>query len=341
MEINLIINVKNCLLNGRNSIDKIIEITSKKYPEYKVDRMIEKLAESKFIKENKQKYTSSELRRSSINIKQFDVSSVGRINKVVVEILYSIFMCLIIVALIICINLFLQNKFVEVNNIFENVKCSYLKKTIILVSSMVLSLLFHEFAHILVGLKYGLVPSKLGISLYMNIVPMYYIVTPGTYLASRWKRVKFYIAGVCANFIMFSFFLLFAVIFKEDIFYLTAFSNLQLILVNLVPFSLTDGYFLMSTVLKRINLRLDFIDLITLQNRNLDKADIVLRIYCVISVVYIWILILSNLYWCISSFNEKLCVEINIMPVTLILSVLLTVMTIFIMIMRTCKINEN
>lgn len=220
------------LFNGRNSIDKIIEIISKKYPEYKVDRMIEKLAESKFIKENKQKYISSELRRSSVNIKEFDISNIGKINKVVIEIFYSIFICLIMVSLLICINLFFQNKFLGINNVFENAKCSYLKKTIIFVISMVVSLIFHEFAHILVGLKYGLVPNKLGISLYMNIVPMYYIVTPGTYLASRGKRVKFYIAGVCADFIMFAFFLLFAVMFKEDIFYLIAFSNLQLILIN-------------------------------------------------------------------------------------------------------------
>lgn len=97
----------------------------------------------------------------------------------------------------------------------------------------------------------------------------------------------------------------------------------------------------MLIILKRINLRLDFIDLITFQKRNFNKADLVLRIYCIISVVYIWILILSNLYWGISSLNEKLCLGINIISVTLILSVLLTAITILLMIMRTYKINKN
>ena len=328
------------LFNGHNSIEKITEIMSVKYPEYKVEEMIKKLAKSKFIKGNEEKYISSELKRSSINIKEFDITGLGKIDKGIIRVLYSIFLGLISVSIIICINLLIQNRFIISAYAGQKTQGLYLMKIIVIIVSMIVSLIFHEFAHILVGLQHGLVPIKLGISLYMNVIPMYYIITPGTYLASTYERIKFYIAGVCANFIIFAFFSMFASVFQCDFFYLIAFSNFQLILINLIPFALTDGYFLMSIILKRINLRLDFINIITFQNKNTGKLDIATKIYCVISITYIWILVFNISYWVMKNLVVKLSLGINIITLSLICSILIMAITFFFMIVRTQKIRK-
>lgn len=69
------------LFDGKHSIEEIIESVSMKYPEFKVDDMIIKVSRSKFIKGNATSNVSSELKRSSINIKEFDISFVRRLKQ--------------------------------------------------------------------------------------------------------------------------------------------------------------------------------------------------------------------------------------------------------------------
>lgn len=243
-------------------------------------------------------------------------------------------------AIFICIYLFAADKFKDLNYLLNVISISHVEKILVVVISMFFSLIVHECAHILVGLYYGLPPSKFGISLYMNVIPMYYIITPGTYLIGRYARIKFHIAGVCANFILFAFFFMFGEIFQNDIFYLIAISNFQLALFNLMPFSLTDGYFLMTIFLKKINLRLNFIDAITFRNKNSHKLDITAKVYSVISMLYIVVLSLNISFLIVGILDDYLPSVINITVLVIIISVLITLMIILIMIGKTRRMRD-
>lgn len=327
------------LFDGKHSIEEIIESISIKYPEFKTKDMIMKLARSKFIKGIEVSNVSSELKRSSISIKEFNISSVGKLKRFWVEFFYRLFFLLVIMSIFICLYLFTTNKLRIWNYSLKIAGNSYIEKILVVVACIFFSLIFHELAHILVGLYYRLPPSKFGIALYMNIVPMYYIVTPGTYLIGRYARMKFHIAGVCANFILFAFFFMFGEMFHNDIFYLIAISNFQLILVNLMPFSLTDGYFLMTILLKKINLRLDFIDAITFRNKNSHKSDMTIKVYSVISMLYIVVLSLNVSFWITDILNDYLPSVINVTVLTIIISVVITLIIILIMIGKTRRMS--
>lgn len=328
------------MFDGKHSLKEIEESISKEYSNYKIDDMLMKLAYSKFVKGNINSSFASELRRSSINIKEFDISSIGRLKRSWVEFFYKFFSFLVVASIFICIYLFATNKIVDIGLSFSNFNIQE-KKTLITILCILFSLLFHEFAHILVGLYYKLPPSKFGISLYMNIVPMYYITTPGIYLIGRLARIKYYIAGIGANFVLFAFFFMFGNIFHNDAFFLIAILNIQLILVNLMPFSLTDGYFLMTILLKKINLRLSFIDAITFRSKRTHKADLAVKIYSTISIVYIVVLSLNFSFWIVKGLNDYLFPIENYTFLTIIIAFFITVVIFLIMIRKTQKMNST
>lgn len=327
------------LFDGKHSIEEIIESISIKYPKFKTRDMIMKLAQSKFIKGIGGSNVSSELKRSSISIKEFNISGIGRLKRSWVMLFYRLFLLLVIVSIFICLYLLTTNKLEIWNYSLNDIGDSHIEKILVVIVCIFFSLIFHEFAHILVGLYYRLPPSKFGIALYMNIVPMYYIVTPGIYLIGRNARMKFHIAGVCGNFILFAFFSIFGEMFRNDVFYLIAISNFQLILINLMPFSLTDGYFLMTILLKKINLRLNFIDTITFRKKNSHKSDMAIKIYSAISVLYIVVLSLNISFWITNILNDYLPSIINVTVLAIIISVVITVIIILIMIRKTRKMQ--
>ena len=85
---------------------------------------------------------------------------------------------------------------------------------------------------------------------------------------------------------------------------------------------------------------MDFINVITFQNKNTGKLDIATKIYCVISITYIWILVFNISYWVMKNLVVKLSLGINIITLSLICSILIMAITFFLMIVRTQKIRK-
>lgn len=121
----------------------------------------------------------------------------------------------------------------------------------------IVSIGIHEFAHGIMGYRVGLKPSKLVFSLYVA-TPMFYLKMPGIYSIKPKERIYVWIAGVYANLILASISIILSSFFTgnlKNMFFLFSISNISFIWANLSPLLPLDGYFIMSTLLKRPNLR--------------------------------------------------------------------------------------
>lgn len=121
----------------------------------------------------------------------------------------------------------------------------------------ILSIGVHEFAHAVVGYRYGLKPSSLVFALYIG-TPMFYVKMPGIYTIEPKLRLRVWFAGIYCNMSIAAFAGI-LLQFAEGNFYkfllLVCTTNISLVVANISPLLPLDGYFMLSTLLKRPNLR--------------------------------------------------------------------------------------
>ena len=121
----------------------------------------------------------------------------------------------------------------------------------------VLSIGIHELSHAVVGYRCGLKPKELVFSLYLGS-PMFYIKMPGIYTIAPKKRIFVWAAGVYANLMVAA---ICAILMQctqgswRNMFLICCSTNISLVVANLSPLLPLDGYFILSTLLKRPNLR--------------------------------------------------------------------------------------
>lgn len=140
---------------------------------------------------------------------------------------------------------------------------SYLKNIIITILIMFFSILCHELSHAIVASKYGIIPRKLTLSLYLYISPIVYIKLPGLYTIKPRERILVWGSGITTNILFACIGLVSAVLLKKhgvsesviSIVNLFWYSNGVLAIVNLCPLMPLDGYFMLATTLKIPNLR--------------------------------------------------------------------------------------
>ena len=121
-----------------------------------------------------------------------------------------------------------------------------------------LSLVLHEFAHAIVGYKYGAIPKSFSIAVLYYCSLIFYIKLPGIYFQERDKRLKIWSAGIFTNLFLaacFWFCFFFANGPAKIFFAIGVLCNVMLALNNLLPFFYSDGYYILSTFLKAPNLR--------------------------------------------------------------------------------------
>ena len=140
---------------------------------------------------------------------------------------------------------------------------SYLKNIIITILIMFFSILCHEFSHAIVASKYGIIPRKLTLSLYLYISPIVYIKLPGLYTIKPRERILVWGSGITTNMLFACIGLVFTVLLKkhgvsESIISIVNrfwYINGVLAIVNMCPLMPLDGYFMLATTLKIPNLR--------------------------------------------------------------------------------------
>ncbi|MBQ1410198.1 MAG: M50 family metallopeptidase [Oscillospiraceae bacterium] len=133
---------------------------------------------------------------------------------------------------------------------------------IIIIFLYVLSIVLHELAHGIVGSRYGLMPKKLTISLYLGFSPIIYIKVPGLYTIKPRERILVWCAGVAFNALLACIGFMTSILLRNlgngllsEFFLRFGYLNAVFSIVNLCPLLPLDGYFLLSTICKAPNLR--------------------------------------------------------------------------------------
>lgn len=164
-----------------------------------------------------------------------------------------------------------------------------------------LSFAFHEIAHAIAALRYKLKPKKFEVSLYLGFIPMFFLRIPGLYTISPKQRLVVWSAGIFWNFLFAS---LCALCIKfldlppavTHVLHSVVLANYTIGIFNLFPFLPTDGYFLISTMLRKYNMRAhawrEFFKMVTTRDY---RVSIPLILYFLGSVTIIIVLLFNNL----------------------------------------------
>lgn len=121
----------------------------------------------------------------------------------------------------------------------------------------VISIGCHELGHALMGYRFGLKPKELVFALYVG-TPMFYVKIPGIYTLEPKKRVYVWSVGVYVNLVLAAICTIWMQLCTGDLRNLVMIgvtTNLSLVIANLSPLLPLDGYFILSTLLQKPNLR--------------------------------------------------------------------------------------
>lgn len=285
------------LCDGKNDIKHIQQIIAMQFPNMDSKKFVYKIADSNLMQNQAKKSVSeaSEMHRTSLNIVEYSIKNLRNIPESVYRLLFWLEWGLFLLSWFFMLWMLIHQK-ISVENYTEYLNSTSYTTGLLWASLFgMLFMILHEFSHIICGLYVGVLPQKIGFSLYLNFIPKYYIKSSGIYLIGRWKRIVFHFSGPASNFILFSFFSYLGYRFNCAFFFYLAFANLQIIILNLQPFSLTDGFFIMASLLKCVNLRIRFLNMLCFHKH--VPASVGLYVYTSISFVFIVLLAYNTSFW--------------------------------------------
>ncbi len=194
------------------------------------------------------------------------------------------------------------------------IKGNYLIYLISILIIMTISISFHEIAHGVVASRYGIIPKKLSLSLYLFVSPIVYIKLPGLYAIKPRERINVWMAGVTVN----SFFVCIGIVMSiilnhsgasEFIINITSYIwyiNLIFVIVNLCPLMPLDGYFVLATLMKIPNLRTRSFASIrnSIKNRTI-QITVWQGVYFLLSIMAMGYIFLKEIFTMIHTFMEN------------------------------------
>jgi putative peptide zinc metalloprotease protein len=179
---------------------------------------------------------------------------------------------------------------------------------------LLVSFLFHEIAHGIVASRYGLFAKRFEAALYLGFIPIIYLRIPGLYTLPPRERIKVWCAGIYWNLTFASFSILVLQWVARlpparNAWLLIALANYFLALTNLFPFLPTDGYFILCTVLKTYNLRInawiEFRNWISARNHRLSG---ILLAYLICTAAVVGMIFWKDVSW-LFQLNRKTSVQ--------------------------------
>lgn len=184
-------------------------------------------------------------------------------------------------------------------------KDSYINGMLVTFGMSLIVLVIHECGHILFACRYHLQIERFGLYLYIGIMPKWFFKFRGIQVAPRKQRELVFLGGVYFNFFLIILACILSSFLDVDLVRTFILSNFLMIINCLLPFSLTDGYFLFSNLLHIENLRnAMFRSIFQFLKLKINKKNIGVFIYFIINVcIYSYKIILYYL-WLFRSLNE-------------------------------------
>ncbi len=167
-----------------------------------------------------------------------------------------------------------------------------------------LSSLLHELGHYIMARHLNLESKGISFSFYGSMLPMLKVDARHVYLLEESRRMHFWLSGIYVNLLLASLsfnMILLANLTNMNANFLVALLwkivlvNLFLVIINLIPFLPSDGYFVFSTLLKHPNLRTKMIK--TLLTRKIQDLSLVFWVYSLISMVFLTLGLIFYVNW--------------------------------------------
>lgn len=151
-------------------------------------------------------------------------------------------------------------------------------------------LLFHEAGHCLAASLCKISIHRIGLYLYLGFMPKWFISFRGIRVAENRKKIFVFSAGSLINLSMIFVMCAALIIFPQfEIGKCIIVSCMFMILNCLIPFSLTDGYFIFSTLIRTDNIRdLMFRFIRNIGKKKFTKKSIMLIFYILVNFAF-WI----------------------------------------------------
>jgi Zn-dependent protease len=115
--------------------------------------------------------------------------------------------------------------------------------------------MIHELMHSMFAAHYGFPPARTHVIIYFFVYPMFYVKIPRLYSADKKVRALILSAGLICQCFLGGVAIGIYSLTGNPIWFLIFLVNLDLLLGNAMPSSLTDGYFILSTLINEPNLR--------------------------------------------------------------------------------------
>jgi len=192
------------------------------------------------------------------------------------------------------------------------VRQSFLLGYIVLALGSVFSLLCHELAHAFVASAHGAVTRTIRVALYMGFIPYFYTEIAGIYTLKPAQRIHIWLAGSYANLFLgclglLVFHWLGSVLPQEanQIIIKLILANFFTIVGNLSPLMPTDGYFIVSTLLKQVNIRTNALfEFLKWARGEKNQLRSWILIYFLLTSVIILAMLGMQIRWLVGVFNE-------------------------------------
>jgi hypothetical protein len=138
---------------------------------------------------------------------------------------------------------------------------TWLEFVVAMLAGTLISIFIHEAGHALAACAEGLTPARMRILGYLGVIPYVMLSIPGLYTVRPAARLRVWIAGPFASFSLAAFCYLASgwdslpLILRIWLGHMTL-ANIMVGVWNCCPLLPTDGYFIVSTLLKQTNWRL-------------------------------------------------------------------------------------
>ncbi len=283
------------ITDGEKTIDEIDRTLSSIYAVSSYRQFFTMLGEYGLLK-NYNLNRKSDMSIFSINLFQINIKKFCISIRRYVPALLAIFKMSYIFIFSLFLALIITNS-IDITTMFETKNNSSFQTLILIFIYIVPSIVVHELSHMIVAINHNLTPKYIKYSLYMLIYPIIYVVIPGIYFLKREERIWVLSAGVIWN----SFFMFVCIvvgnIFDLDLLKILAYSNLILIVINLIPFFLSDGYFILSNILKTSNMRKDFtLFIMSFTNKNIDRKKLFSNKFSIFYILMSLIFLIYGMY---------------------------------------------
>lgn len=152
-----------------------------------------------------------------------------------------------------------------------------------------INIICHEFAHAITSVKFGLQPNEFAMILYGGYKFEWLVKIKGMYTVKRKYRIYIMSAGIATNLALLSLSLVIGMWLPlsdtaTQILSKLMVTNIFMIVACISPFTISDGYYVVTQILKTSNLRRQTFRMLNMKNWKKEKPSLLNIGYCLVSV---------------------------------------------------------